>query len=301
MYKSAWHLWYFITWLVWLSSCSATSPAAGGQRLVLIDDAPNFRYTLTVTTSNAADESGTPRDGTLTIVTTNTPTGQRQDISTTGQITPNWLRPFAGQVSIVSTTNERWLISADCRRDASGLPLITMREILGPLPGFRAHDNQLISDNGAPIWQAWASSAIPDATGALQSATGHGNGPILIPGGDVIRGDISWDYQRIPAPAIAIPDHGCTDDVLAALPLPATWTNRRMYGGALLAESLQAPALSATDLRDTLDTSGWQTTTLDTHATPIVIQASSPSDTIRVFIVSNQNNGSDITVIAVTP
>jgi hypothetical protein len=154
MHKSAGHLWYIVTWLVWLSSCTASPPATNGQRLVLTDDTPNFRYTLTVTTRNASDEAGAPRDGTLTIITTNTPTGQHQDISTTGQITPNWLRPFAGRVSIATTSNERWMITADCRRDASGLPLITMREILRPLPGFLARDNQLWSDNGAPIWHA---------------------------------------------------------------------------------------------------------------------------------------------------
>lgn len=302
MYKATLrNLLIVISWAVWLSSCSATPPAAGGQRLVLTDDALNFRYTLSVTTRNARDESGTPRDGTLTIVTTNTPAGQRQDISTTGQLTPNWLIPFAGQVSIATQTTERWLIADDCRREAGVLPLISMREVLGPLPGFVRSDNQLFSQDGAPLWQSWAASALPDATGTIQSATGHGTGKIFIPGGEVISGDISWDYQRIPAPAITIPRHGCNDDVLTAIPLPRIWTNRRMYGGALLAESPQAPARSATDLRDTLSNNGWKTTALDTHTTPIVIQASSQHDTIRVFVVSNQNSGSDITIIAVTP
>ncbi len=301
MYKSARRLWYIITWLVWLSSCSATPPAPDGQRLVLTDDAPNFRYTLIVTTRNASDESGAPRNGTLTIVTTNTPTGQRQDISTTNQLTPNWLIPFAGHISIATQASERWLIADDCRRDANVLPMIVMREVLGPLPGFVASDNQLFSQNGAPIWQSWAASALPDAAGAIQSATGHGTGKIFIPGGEVISGDISWDYQRIPAPPMTIPSQHCNDVILDTLTLPPTWINRRMYGGALLAESPQAPAHSATDLRDTLVTNGWQITTLDTHATPIVIQASSQSDTIHVFIVSNQNNGSDITIITVTP
>jgi len=290
-----------ISWAVWLSSCSATPPAASGQRLVLTDDAPNFRYTLSVTTRNAHDESGTPRDGTLTIVTTNTPASQRQDISTTGQLTPNWLIPFASQVSIATQTTERWLIAADCRRDAGVLPMISMREVLGPLPGFVRSDNQLFSQDGAPLWQSWAASALPDATGAIQSATGHGTGKIFIPGGEVISGDISWDYQRIPAPPMTIPSQHCNDVVLDTITLPPTWTNRRMYGGAFLAESPQAPARSATDLRDTLNTSGWKITTLDTHTTPIVIQASSQHDTIRVFVVSNQNSGSDITIIAVTP
>jgi hypothetical protein len=158
-----------------------------------------------------------------------------------------------------------------------------------------------VSDNGAPIWQSWAASAIPDATGAIKSATGHGRGAILMPGGEVIRGDISWDYQRSPAPITTIPEHGCNDDVLTALPLPPTWTNRRLYGGALLAESPSLITRSATDLRDTLRTNGWQTTTLDTHATSIVIDASSSHATIRVFFVSNQHNGSDITIITVTP
>ena len=301
MYKSGRHLWYIITWLVWLSSCSATPPAASGKRLVLTDDAPNFRYTLSVTTRNASDESGVPRNGTLTIISTNAPTGQRQDISTTDQLTPNWLIPFAAHITIATQASERWLIADDCRREAGVLPMIVMREVLGPLPGFVRSDNQLFSQNGAPLWQSWTASALPDAAGAIQSATGHGTGKIFIPGGEVIRGDISWDYQRIPAPAITIPSHGCSDVVLDTLTLPPTWINRRMYGGALLAESPQAPARSATDLRDTLVTNGWQTITLDTHTSPIVIQAPSPSDTIRIFIVSNQNNGSDITIIAVTP
>lgn len=302
MYKATLrNLLIVISWAVWLSSCSATPPVAGGQRLVLTDDALNFRYTLSVTTRNARDESGTPRDGTLTIVTTNTPTGQRQDISTTDQLTPNWLIPFAGQVSIATQTTERWLIADDCRRDAGVLPMISMRELLGPLPGFVRSDNQLFSQDGAPLWQSWAASALPDATGAIQSATGHGTGKIFIPGGEVISGDISWDYQRIPAPSMTIPSQHCNDVVLDTLILPPTWTNRRMYGGAFLAESPQAPARSATDLRDTLNNNGWKITTLDTHTTPIVIQASSQHDTIRVFVVSNQNSGSDITIIAVTP
>jgi hypothetical protein len=302
MYKATLrNLLIVISWAVWLSSCSATPPAASGQRLVLTDDALNFRYTLSVTTRNARDESGTPRDGTLTIVTTNTPTGQRQDISTTDQLTPNWLIPFAGQVSIATQTTERWLIADDCRRDAGVLPMISMRELLGPLPGFVRSDNQLFSQDGAPLWQSWAASALPDATGAIQSATGHGTGKIFIPGGEVISGDISWDYQRIPAPSMTIPSQHCNDVVLDTLTLPPTWTNRRMYGGAFLAESPQAPARSATDLRDTLSNNGWKITTLDTHTTPIVIQASSQHDTIRVFVVSNQNSGSDITIIAVTP
>jgi hypothetical protein len=232
---------------------------------------------------------------------TNTPTGQRQDISTTDQLTPNWLIPFAGQVSIATQTTERWLIADDCRRDAGVLPIISMRELLGPLPGFVRSDNQLFSQDGAPLWQSWTASALPDATGAIQSATGHGTGKMFIPGGEVISGDISWDYQRIPAPSMTIPSQHCNDVVLDTLTLPPTWSNRRMYGGAFLAESPQAPARSATDLRDTLRSNGWKITTLDTHTTPIVIQASSQHDTIRVFVVSNQNSGSDITIIAVTP
>jgi hypothetical protein len=74
-----------------------------------------------------------------------------------------------------------------------------------------------------------------------------------------------------------------------------------MYGGALLAENTQSPAMSATELRDTLSTNGWKITALDTHTTPIVMEASSNHATIRVFFGSNQNNGSDITIIAVTP
>jgi len=288
-----------ISWAVWMISCSTPPPS--GQQIVLRDDAPNFRYTLAITTRNAYDESGTPRDGTLTIITTNTPTGQLQNISTTDQLTPNWLRPFAGQISIATQATERWLIADDCRRDAAVLPMISMREILGPLPGFLASDTQLVSKNGAPLWQSWAASAIPDATGAIQSATGHGTGKIFIPGGEVISGDISWDYQRIPAPPLTIPSQPCNDVVLDSLTLPPTWTNRRMYGGALLAENTQSPALSATELRDTLSINGWKITALDTHTTPIVMEASSNHATIRVFFGSNQNNGSDITIIAVTP
>ena len=73
-----------ISWAVWLSSCSAPPPS--GQQIVLRDDALNFRYTLAITTRNAYDESGSPRDGTLTIITTNTPIGQLQDISITDQL-----------------------------------------------------------------------------------------------------------------------------------------------------------------------------------------------------------------------
>ena len=288
-----------ISWVVWLCSCSTTPPS--GQQIVLRDDTPNFRYTLAITTRNAYDESGTPRDGTLTIITTNTPIGQLQDISITDQLTPNWLRPFAGHINLATQGTERWLIADDCRRDAGVLPMISMRDILGPLPGFLASDTQLFSKNGAPLWQSWTASAIPDATGAIQSATGHGTGKIFIPGGEVISGAISWDYQRIPAPTLTIPTQPCNDVVLDSLTLPPTWTNRRMYGGALLAESTQLPAQSATELRDTLRSNGWQTTTLDTHATPIVMDASSNHATIRVFFGSNQNNGSDITIIAVTP
>ncbi len=300
MYKTTMrNLLIVISWAVWISNCSAPPPS--GQQIVLRDDALNFRYTLAITTRNAYDESGSPRDGTLTIITTNTPIGQLQDISTTDQLTPNWLRPFAGHINLATQATERWLIADDCRRDAAVLPMISMREILGPLPGFLASDTQLFSQNGAPLWQSWAASAIPDATGAIQSATGHGTGKIFIPGGEVISGDISWDYQRIPAPPMTIPSQHCNDVVLDSLTLPPTWTNRRMYGGAFLAESPQAPARSATDLRDTLRSNGWKITTLDTHTTPIVIQASSQHDTIRVFVVSNQNSGSDITIIAVTP
>lgn len=284
---------------VWLSSCSTPPPR--GQQIVLRDDAPNFRYTLAITTRNAYDESGSPRDGTLTIITTNTPTGQLQNISTTNQLTPNWLRPFAGHISIATQGTERWLIADDCRRDAAVLPMISMREVLGPLPGFVTSDTQLFSKNGAPLWQSWAASAIPDATGAIQSATGHGTGKIFIPGGEVVSGDISWDYQRIPAPPLTIPSQPCNDVVLDTLTLPSQWVNRRMYGGALLAENAQSPTRSATELRDTLSNNGWKITALDTHTTPIVMEASSNHATIRVFFGSNQNNGSDITIIAVTP
>ena len=288
-----------ISWVVWLCSCSTTPPS--GQQIVLRDDASNFRYTLAITTRNAYDESGSPRDGTLTVVTTNTPTGQLQNISTTDQLTPNWLRPFAGHISIATQGTERWVVVDDCRRDAGVLPMVSMRDILGPLPGFVKSDTQLFSKNGAPLWQSWAASAIPDTTGAIQSATGHGTGKIFIPGGEVISGDISWDYQRIPTPTLTIPTKPCNDVILDTLTLPPTWTNRRMYGGALLAESASLPTRSATDLRDTLSTNGWQTTTLDTHITPIVMDASSNHATIRVFFGSNQNNGSDITIIAMTP
>lgn len=300
MYKSMLHnLLIVAVSSIIASSCGAPPPS--GQQIVLADDVPNFRYTLVVTTRNASDESQTPRNGTLTIVTTNTATEQLHAITTTNQLTPDWLRPFGGQVSVATRNNQRWLIADDCRRDADALPLITIREVLGALPGFRTRDNQLLSENGAPVWQAWTASALPDATGVVYAATGRGTGKILIPGGEVIYGDISWDYQRIPAPTLAIPSQYCDEDVLITLPLPRNWRNRYMYGGALLVESPHPPARSATDLRDTLNTNGWLITAFDTRATPIVIQASATPNSIRVFFAPNPQNGSDVTIITITP
>jgi hypothetical protein len=108
---------------------------------------------------------------------------------------------------------------------------------------------------------------------------------------------MDWQYQtRHDTTVIVLPPR-CSDAVYAEIPLPAHWQNRRPYGGAILAESTTSLATAAPELITFLATNGWQSDVIQSDTQGVVIQAASQQDTIRLFLVANQQNGVDLTII----
>lgn len=283
--------------ICWVSvACSTTTPA-DTLRLIITDDRPDILHTLTVTINDATTSGGQRVAGRIVIDSRYHVDTRLIRIASTGSVIPRWLVPFGGTLTIVTTPTDTWQIDNSCSRDGSMLPPIALRDVLGPMTGFVRDGDGLSSRIGGASWQRFTAQAKRDSTGQVTDMTGSGYGKILIPGGDVLTGDITWQYETAAdASPITIPPR-CSDTVFAALPLPAQWQNRRPYGGAVLAESSQPLATAATDLVTFLATNGWEASVTQSDAQQVVIDATLHSDTVRLFLVSNPQSGVDLTMI----
>jgi hypothetical protein len=279
-----------------LLACT-TSTDRATIRLNLDSAQVDVVHTLTVTMRDATTSAGQSVAGELSITTRRQRELVQQQVRIRGSIMPNWLLPFNGTLNTIITPTQTWQYDDGCVRDGSMLPPVSMRDILGPMSGFYQNGAHLTSETGGAAWQQFSAHAERDAQGQLISMTGRGRGKILLPGGEVVTGDMDWQYQtRHDTTVIVLPPR-CSDAVYAEIPLPAHWQNRRPYGGAILAESTTSLATAAPELVTFLATNGWQSDVIQSDTQGVVIQAASQQDTIRLFLVANQQNGVDLTII----
>ena len=279
----------------WCVGCTSTPDTT--LRLSITGDSRDILHTLTITVSDATTSSGQAVAGRIVITRRQHADTNQYTIASTGTVTPRWLTPFGGTLTVVTTPTATWQIDAGCARDASMLPTIAMHDVLGPLTGFDGDGELLTSRVGGSSWQQFDAQAQHDRTGQLTAMTGSGYGKILLPGGDVITGAVSWQYETdADARPITIPPR-CSDAVYAALPLPAHWQNRRPYGGALLAETQLPLTQAARELVTSLATNGWDASVTQSDAQQVVIDATTITDSVRLFLVPNTQGGVDLTVI----
>ena len=290
------HIIMLILTLASLSACT-TSADRATIRLSLDDEQVDIAHTLIVTIRDATNSAGQSVSGELSITTRRHSELVQQHVMIRGSIIPNWLLPFSGTLSTISTPTHTGQLDDGCVRDGSMLPAISMHDILGPLSGFYQNGARLTSDTGGAAWQQFSAQAERDAREQLTSMTGRGWGKILLPGGEVVTGDIVWQYQtRHDAMTVVLPPR-CSDAIYADIPLPVHWQNRRPYGGAILAESATQLATAAPELVTFLATNGWQSDVIQADTQVVVIHAVAQQDTIRLFLVANQQNGVDLTII----
>ena len=288
---------FIMTVLCWVCVACSTPTPTNALRLSIGDDSPDVYHTLTVTIRDATTSSGQSVDGNIVISSRRQADTRQIRIASMGTVTPRWLVPFGGTLTVVTTPTDTWQIDNGCSRDGSMLPTIAMRDVLGPMTGFVPDGDGLSSGVGGASWQRFTAQAKRDHTGQLTAMTGSGSGKILLPGGEVVTGDITWQYETAAdSRAISIPPR-CSDSVYAALSLPASWQNRRPYGGAVLAESSQPLVPAAADLVAFLATNGWDASVTQSDAEQVVIDATLHSDTVRLFLVSNPQGGVDLTMI----
>ncbi len=285
--------------LLLLSACTTLTTEA--QTVAFDGETVPGTHQLTITTSNAQDTNAVPRNGSYTIRMLTSTDTQWLIVTSTGTLLPDWLAAVDGQVTLVRTSDDRWAVNDDCISDASGFPLISMRDIFGPLQGYTPTTDdpqQYTSTLGNASWSRFASQATITDLG-LTSVSGTGTGRILLPFSEVIQGDIAWEYQWSPEVQLPIrPTKRCTDALLDSLILPDTWQNRRFYGGTLYLESNANPQITAQQLLPYLQDEGWDVvaTTIDSQREQVI--ATRSLETIQAFFVSNSFEGTDITIIA---
>lgn len=282
-----------------LTAC-ATTPVT---RTVVLDSAPTGVHQLTITTTNAVDTQAQPRNGTYQLTVSTDATTTLLNVQATGTLLPTWLAAVDGQATFVVRANQRHVIDGDCLRDASGFPPITMRDLIGPMHDFtaQAQPDQWQSTGGGAGWQRFQATAII-IDQQVRSLQGTGTGRILLPWSEVIRGDISWAYTyQSTTPPLVAPTQLCMGTLLDTLPFPPEWVNRRYYAGALLLDAPTAPAPAVATALPLLHAQGWQTTQDTTSNQQMTLTLQRASETIHLFVVSNQTGGSDITVISANP
>jgi hypothetical protein len=277
--------------------CVACTSVSDGQTIVVDDSARDITHTLALTINNATSSTNQAVSGQLVLTSRTYGDTRRLSLRSSGTITPNWLIPYGGALTIITTPTDTWLVDDGCVRDGSMLPIITMRDILGPLTGFLPDGDTLTSQQRGASWQRLQAQAQRNTAGQLTTLTGTGTGKLLLPGGDVIRGDIRWDYHtNDDRSAIVIPSH-CSDTVYASLSLPTSCQNRRPYGGAILAETTLPLAQVAPELVAWLITDGWQAHILQQDMQQVVIEASAQTATVRIFLATNSQLGVDLTMV----
>lgn len=281
--------------LCWV--CVACAAPAGGATLVIDNGIPDVTHTLTLQVDSATASTGRSSTGQLVVTSRRHGDTQLVTMATQGSITPNWLIPFGGTLTTITTPTQTWQQDGTCMRDGSMTPAISMRDVLGPMSGFIPAADDLVSNTGGATWQQFTASARRNTQGQLIGMSGRGRGKILVPGGVVVTGTIVWTYTTQPdtTPIVVLPR--CSDAVFADVALPARWHNRRPYAGAILAESDDDLGNAADTLQAFLQTQHWQThiTQRDHHT--IVMQASRNNETIQLFLVSNEQSGVELTMI----
>lgn len=290
-------IWCFFIFLGFLTSCTSSAPT---QTFMLSEAQPNQRVILTITLTDAYDQDGVSRNGTVTLTSTNDGAYQLMHITATNESAPLWLQNNANQAIFVTHNQTRRVIDSACTRDARGLPLVSLRDIMGPLQGFRQQFNQWQSNQGGVAWQQFEAVAHTDAQNALIDLNGTGRGKVLMPGGDVITAQITWSYTVTPSfESLSVPTRQCEAQEFDDIPFPSEFGTPSSMGGALLF-SIAEPLVATRELLlSHWQINGFEPIIYDSNVQSAVIEIANEGSAIRAFLVQTTPHSTDITVIHV--
>lgn len=281
--------------------CGCAQPATQ-QIFVLADAQPPQRVSLFITLQNARDQNGAPRDGTLAITSLHDGQQQVTQIAATGAVAPVWLTTVDNNAVFVTANQTRRIIDGTCSRDAGGFPPVSMRDLLGPLNGFVPYGDTLRSTQGGAAWQKFAAEASVDDQGALTRLHGQGQGKILLPGGDVIRADIEWDYIVESYPVmVAVPSQQCEAVGFNHITFPTTFGTATTMGGALLFVYAGTLAETQDALMQHWQSNGLAPQLTDQQPQSVIVDVAVHAQIIRAFLVQSDSDTTAITVITITP
>lgn len=284
--------------LIVLVACTA-APAVQ-ETFILADAQPSQRVTLEVTLSDARDQNGVRRDGTLSITSINDGQLRMVHITSTDAVAPIWLTTVENNAVFVATDQERRVVDGTCTRDASGFPPVSIRDIFGPLQGFQRQGDIWQSTQGGTAWSEFSAQAVTTTQHMLTQMTGHGRGKVLLPGGDVISADMTWRYMIDAYPVTVVaPEARCESQGFTGISFPEAFGTSTSMGGALLFRT----AGTLTSLRDALMTH-WQRSGLEPairaeNQQSITIEVVIDAHIVRAFLVHASTDAVDITVIRI--
>ncbi len=282
-----------------MTGCAAEPPS---HTVLLNDAAHRQRITLALELIDARDQNAMRRDGTLTLTSLNDGQQQMLHIVATGDTAPIWLRNVDNQMVFITDQNIRRIVDGPCTRDASGLPPVSIRDVLGPLQGFRQNDTIWSSTHGGAAWTTFTAHARINAQNAVTQMDGRGQGKVLLPSGDVITATMTWKYMVDAYPVtIVAPTRHCETQAFDDISFPAALGTSSAMGGALVFSSNGSLIVLRDALRTHWEAQGFKPIIRDENAQSVTIEIANDTDIIRAFLVETQPQIVDITVIRVIP
>jgi len=151
------------------------------------------------------------------------------------------------------------------------------------------------------LWQGYSGTAEIQA-GQMVALDAQGMGRILLPDNTTRTDAYIWSYRRIawptPVPRITKP---CALTMLETFTLPDAVTTRRMYGGALLAEHADAPAVVGAAYEPILRAEGWRIESISQTPALIVWRVTRGELGYQVVLSTTATGTTDITVYESEP
>lgn len=295
-----WYRFVLLLITIVLTGCG-TQPVAQ-QTFILADATSAQRVTLEMTLQNALDQNGGRRDGTLSMTAMNDGQVQMMHITATDAVAPIWLAAVDTNAVFITENQERRVIDGQCTRDAGGFPPVSIRDILGPLQGFAFERGAWQSTQGGDAWSVFDAQAVTDNRGMLTKMDGQGRGKVLLPGGDVITADITWQYTTDAYPVtIVVPPMRCESQAFDDLSFPVEFGTSTSMGGALLFSASGSLELFRDALIDHWQNAGLNPVIRDQNQQSAIIEVTTETQIVRAFLVQVSAQRVDITVIQIAP
>ncbi len=272
--------------------CACASPTQTAS-YTLPDPAVHEQTTLEVRTSAGL---------VLRLVTAFDGATTQTTLSATPDYAPAWLAANGGAVTIQTIGEQSAIVAGDCLQTATVIPTLSAGGIVGPQPGYTAvTDGTTQSRDGGTLWQGYSGTAEIRA-GQMSALDAQGAGRILLPDNTTRTDTYTWSYRRIawphPVPRITKP---CALTMLETFTLPNAVTTRRMYGGALLAEHADAPAVVGAAYEPILRAEGWRIEHISQTPTLIVWRVTRGDLGYQVALSTTATGTTDITVYESEP